>query len=410
MSRADQTFTVKRLLVRNGAFNYYTYRVSGWIDGRRVRRQFKSPEEARGEKLRLEVRAANSAHLRTTQTRLRSDQLADAEAAVRRLGSVPISTAVDWYLANYRPPVATKALPEAIAAFLAEKKGFVTARVASEYRRELERMEKAFPGSMVGDFDAARLQEYLSGYGFGPKGWNNLRGYLGAFFAWCAQKPRVWTAENAVESIPRHKVARGIPEILTAARVAEFFAFLEGYAGGRRARPGCLVPYFALCTFAGLRPAVPGGEVWKLGHLSGLDRIIDLDMGVIRIGPGVAKTNDLRQVTIQPNLQAWLTRYPLKKYPLMLQNMQAMVTEVRVKFGLTHDVLRHTFISAYVAKFKSMGGAALEAGNSERIIRRHYYNLMSEAEAAAFWAVGPGQQPAAEAAPAPQSPDQPNNQ
>jgi hypothetical protein len=44
-------------------------------------------------------------------------------------------------------------------------------------------------------------------------------------------------------------------------------------------------------------------------------------------------------------------------------------------FGLTHDVLRHTYISMFVAKFRSMGEAALQAGNSESIIRRHYLDL-----------------------------------
>ena len=35
--------------------------------------------------------------------------------------------------------------------------------------------------------------------------------------------------------------------------------------------------------------------------------------------------------------------------------------EVFEKFALTHDVLRHTFISMFVAKFRSMGEAALQA-------------------------------------------------
>jgi hypothetical protein len=28
-----------------------------------------------------------------------------------------------------------------------------------------------------------------------------------------------------------------------------------------------------------------------------------------------------RHVTIQPNLQAWLTAYPLEKYPILIPNM-----------------------------------------------------------------------------------------
>lgn len=56
---------------------------------------------------------------------------------------------------------------------------------------------------------------------------------------------------------------------------------------------------------------------------------------------------------------------------------------------VTHDVLRHTFISMYVGKFRSVADAALQAGNSEEIIRRHYLDLKSQAEAARFFAIVP---------------------
>ena len=56
---------------------------------------------------------------------------------------------------------------------------------------------------------------------------------------------------------------------------------------------------------------------------------------------------------------------------------------------ITHDVLRHTFISMFVAKFRSVGEAALQAGNSEGIIRRHYLDLKSKEEAEEFWGILP---------------------
>jgi len=37
--------------------------------------------------------------------------------------------------------------------------------------------------------------------------------------------------------------------------------------------------------------------------------------------------------------------------------------------------MRHSFISMFVAKFRSIGEAAIQAGNSEGIIRRHYLDL-----------------------------------
>lgn len=59
------------------------------------------------------------------------------------------------------------------------------------------------------------------------------------------------------------------------------------------------------------------------------------------------------------------------------------------KHALSHDVLRHTFISMCVAKYRSLGDAALQAGNSESIIRRHYLDLKSRDEAEAFFSILP---------------------
>lgn len=56
--------------------------------------------------------------------------------------------------------------------------------------------------------------------------------------------------------------------------------------------------------------------------------------------------------------------------------------------------MRHTFISMFVAKFRSKGEAALQAGNSEGIIRRHYLNLKSLEEAEQFFGILPSHVPA----------------
>ena len=70
-------------------------------------------------------------------------------------------------------------------------------------------------------------------------------------------------------------------------------------------------------------------------------------------------------------------------------NFQQRRAKFAKRFGLTHDVLRHTFISMFVAKFRSIGEAAIQAGNSESIIRRHYLDLKNAAEAEQFWAILP---------------------
>ncbi|MBX3736021.1 MAG: hypothetical protein KF715_04975 [Candidatus Didemnitutus sp.] len=374
---------------------YGTWLLRGWLAGRRIRKQFADEAEARGAKQRFEIQAANTRDdVRTVVTRLSTEQLAEAEAAHRMLkGGHSLAFAVEWFNSNYRPAVASRPLSEAVTTFLAERAPHLSFYVARDYRRELASLQAAFPSRDVSAVTTADVQRYMDARKLGRKGWNNLRGELHAFFEWCRQAPRSWCAENSAAPLPKFKIARGLPEILSAQQVAEFMAFVEDYAGGPRSDlpRGCLVPYFALCVFAGIRPTVPRGEVCRLGRLppARLARAVDLANGVINIEPDISKTHDLRQIKIRANLQAWLERYPLKKFPIVLPNIQKMVTEVRTEFLLSDDVLRHTFISMHVAKFHSLGAAALEAGNSEAIIKRHYLNLVTERDAEAFWQILP---------------------
>ena len=124
----------------------------------------------------------------------------------------------------------------------------------------------------------------------------------------------------------------------------------------------------------------------------------------ITIEPWVSKVNMRRLVIIQPNLAAWLRAYPPNEYPVIpprekMRNVAGKITRVRQKSGLGHDVLRHTFISMHVAKFRSMGDAALQAGNSESIIRRHYLNVTTPQEAESFFKIMPAKKPEAKAVP-----------
>lgn len=393
-------FVVRRTRVVVGECAYWTYRLTGWLQGRRIRKQFKTEAEAIGAKQLQEIEAANAAaagehQVRPVNTALSSAQVREAEAVFHRLGARSLSFAVDWFLTHYRPPLVAKDLAEAVLAFREDRTPRVSFYVARDYKRELAALEEAFPARHVHDVTTEDLQAYLTARQLGPKAWNNTRGTLHAFFAWCRAVPRQWCVDNPVRPLVKHRIARGIPAVLTAQQAAEFMAYVETYPTDTRqkARPGYLAPYFALCLFAGIRPTVPRGEAWKLGKLpkAELARAIDLATGVIRICPAISKTRDLRQVTIQPNLRAWLERYPLDQYPITVPAMQAKVMEVRMKFGLSDDVLRHSFCSYHVAKFQSLGGTALEAGNSERIVRRHYLNMVPPAEAERFWNVRPGE-------------------
>ena len=81
----------------------------------------------------------------------------------------------------------------------------------------------------------------------------------------------------------------------------------------------------------------------------------------------------------------------MKRYPgeILPAKSELDLTAIRKELQLTHDVLRHTFISMHIGAFKSFADAALESGNSEKIIRDHYLNVVPAGQAKAFWKIGP---------------------
>jgi hypothetical protein len=246
--------------------------------------------------------------------------------------------------------------------------------------RELAVFNELFKGRTLAELTAARLTEYIRRDNKALKTQNNRHAILYTLCKYaCAQN---WLAANPLTGVKRHRInySRGSAETLTAEQAAQLMAHVETVSGG------AFVPYFALCLFAGIRP---DGEMSKLPASD-----VRLDNDAINIEPWVSKVNMRRAVHIQPNLAAWLRAYPLDQFPIIppkskVGNFAKTLSGMRKQFKIGHDVLRHTFISMHVAKFRSMGDAALQAGNSEKIISKHYLNVTTPKEAQKFFSIMP---------------------
>jgi integrase len=378
----ENKFGVSRFENRNGAISW---RVDGRLHGVRIRRNFKTQEEAAAEKAALELKAMQTTSgLQSVITFLTTDQLRESEAAFRRLQTNPRSLTfyLDYALANYREPVTQKLLTEAVTAYVATKQHEHEQDLLSEphltrMKRDLKRLEKHFPSATVAELTGARLVGYFEARKAALKTYNNRRGIVSTFLKFALQ--RDWMTDNPLAKIPPRRIRRrrGGAVTFSAQQAKDLMAFVEEHYP-------TAVPFFALCLFAGIRPCLRTGEILRLQPAH-----VKLDDGMIRIDAEVSKVREPRNVTIQPNLAAWLRAYPLKKFPIIPANLQHIREKVGQKFPLSHDVMRHTFISMFVAKFRSLGEAALQAGNSESIIRKHYLDLKSETEAEQFFGILP---------------------
>jgi hypothetical protein len=212
----------------NEGVHLHRYALRGSLNGQRIRKQFRTHGEALTAKSRLEIGAANgSGEIQAVNPRLNALQVRAAEMAFDRLGDHSLPAAIDWFLANYRAPLVSATVETATAEFMRDREGEVSMPVVVDYRKVMKLLLKAFPGRLLDTLMVPELEAVMGTWGQSKKSWNNLRTYLHAFFEFGMHSSRRWVATNPVKAIRKYDIARGIPHVMTAERVAEMFTFAE---------------------------------------------------------------------------------------------------------------------------------------------------------------------------------------
>lgn len=401
--------SIREITETADGYTWTTYMVQGFReDGKWKRRKFRDRSDAEAFVALKSVELLNQdTRLREVVTTLSSDQVKEAEAAFNRLAELErggdatrkhtLGAAVEFYLKHME---ADRLKPVEFAyarrQFLdAKEHEGVRDRSIVQLNATLRQFETFMDGRAVCDVTTADVEKYLNGlrskdgkHKAATKTFNGYRADLNVFFRWCAEQTDTdeqerkvrWAVENPVAGVKKKKAeSRDVPETLSVAEARSLMEHVAQYRGG------VMVPHFALALFAGLRTG-ENGELHKLAQHPDRMRLIDLERGVIHIKPEISKTGQYRQVMIRPALHAWLSRYGLDILPA---NGVRHVKTIRKTFKLGHDVLRHTFFSMHVAAFKSVGEAALEGGNTEQVLKKHYLNLASYKEGGEFWTIKP---------------------
>jgi hypothetical protein len=236
------------------------FRVSGWLYGKRIRKNFATRAEAEAERQVFEVGSLQTkSKVRAAVTRLSDEQLHEAETAFQRLEcqQQTLSFCVAYTLANYRAPERQKLLPEAIAEYIAAKehefeRHHLSRLQLGRIRWDLKRLQDHFANETVASLTVPRLVTFLEVGRPAVKTYNNRRGILSTFLKFAFH--RGWIADNPIPKVPHHRVRRriGPAGTLSATQTRDLMEHFESFEGGR------WVPYFALCLFAGIRPGGAG--------------------------------------------------------------------------------------------------------------------------------------------------------
>jgi hypothetical protein len=136
---------IVRRMVREHGYEYPIIMVEGRTsDGLRIRKRFKSEEEARSWKGIREIQALNEhSEFHPVVTKLTQQQITEAENAFNRLGTrYSLTSALDFFLKHCCEPDVILSLEDALARFLEAKAGHIRDRSRVQLKSTLSQFKE----------------------------------------------------------------------------------------------------------------------------------------------------------------------------------------------------------------------------------------------------------------------------
>ena len=367
--------------------------VRGWKkDGKWQRKQFVNEADADAYAATVNVNLHNEGEAKQlVLTSLTEAQVRESEETFRQLGNTyTMAEVTEFFLKHNRAPGFRINILDALEIYLNAKAPTVRSESLKKPKGVLTAFAKFTGNPDVHTVTKESVLVYMQSRKGKEKGskasrktWNHHRDELSSFFKWALLKDlttnRPWTFNNPVEGVIRYnkdQLAEERPEITVSSvdTVRELMSYAMNYKDGK------MVKFFALIYFAGIRPDPSSGEIGKM-------KTIDLTSGKIPIKPVEAKTSSPRVVTIMDSLKPWLEMY--EDMPIIPPNCKNDAAHIRKKFGLGQDETRHSYISYHVALYGSLAQTALQAGNSETMIKEHYLTFPTHEQGKQFFSIVP---------------------
>lgn len=249
--------------------------------------------------------------------------------------------------------------------------GFTTSYIAT-FQSRLRTFAREQGQTIVSDFNAPKLEEWLRENVANPTTRNNYRRDLRTMFAFALT--RRYVATNPVAEVGKAKQVQADVEALGVSEVSRLLHNADGV----------LLPLLAIGAFTGIRPEEINRLDWER---------VDFEHGEIDVRAGKSKTGARRLVKMSPNLLAWLATYRGRTGKVLPHFPRVRFENTRVRAGVTHwphDALRHTYASMHLARWNDAAALALQMGHGgTELIFRHYRKVVNEREAADYWNLYP---------------------
>lgn len=334
--------------------------------GKRVRRHFSVKKKA--EKYHRAL-LGKSKVAGTAGLVLDVEMRAEYFSAKRALDGVPLLTAVAHYLRHRPVGLASLLLVDVLKIFLKEKER--TGRT----KRTVEALDSAVAlflanseARLAADYTREMITLYLDKLQAPVLTIRTHRARLSAFGEWMAR--RQYIPENPVRYIDVATYDPRPPRVLTPVDAEKLMRRAAEYRGGMFALT------YAVALYAGLRYSEILALKWEDVRLTGTP--------IIRVGHGkIRGRRSVRVIPIQPALLSWLKWGEARKLPLVSPSSDSR--KVREVVSWQTDIARHSWISSRLALVADEAQVAREAGNSPDVIYRHYFQLVTRADALRYF-------------------------
>jgi len=285
--------------------------------------------------------------------------LRDGRTALLEADPATVSEFMAWRDSRAESPK----MADGVARYLAH----LAARGVRDIRivqSDLERFAAAHGGPMS-SLRPEDVAAYLDSLGVGPRRRNNVRATIVSLYRWARLQSLVPDGTTA----PERCLAAKLEEKPVAIYSPEQFRALLG-AAPEGWRLG-----LAIGGLAGLRSEEIAGLRWE-------DLLVSRKLILVRAE--ICKTGRRRLVPIVPALAKIIAASkPCEGEMVTPRDRIDNVAKSIRRNGAAwiKNGLRHSFGSYRTAQVKSVGQVALEMGNSESIVRRHYLEVVDDAAA-----------------------------
>lgn len=372
----------RRIRVKGKEYTYYRVYL-GSIDGKPKYEQFKSLAETKAflkkhdEKQKVLSRKVGKGAKQLTDGKLR-----DAVTAIELLGKTSLTEAANFYIKHHNAPTSNRTVEEVYNELLENRiQNGCKAPTIRDIKEKLGRFLKDHGNIKIQEISLADLNKWLS-----KTAGNNLsqrkkyRTQLSGLFTLAFK--REYISQNPVTKIEIPRVKNGKrPEVFT---VSETKALMKA---AEKENPE-MIPYFALCLFAGIRPCYSIGEIGRLDWKN-----ILFGSKQIWISQEVAKRPvHERYVDMPDNLVQWLL--PFKKTKGSIYYSQHWCKKIRdcAEVKWANDITRHTFGTYHFGLHQSFDLTCEQMGTSRQIYKKHYKAVLEnspDTDPEEYWKILP---------------------